>query len=158
LGYGSFSLWNGRPLYYVFSEKWLQMVQAYDVDPAERLIADRTNAEFAPRWYSMPRWVSAAAPKDPGERAKLQSAGADLSQMPRYFQSFEAGLPLLQMQLRKIDDIGYFILYQRDSLKRQMQALHVPLDQANCLALTGRGGFLLVVFDSKPKLVAILKP
>jgi hypothetical protein len=121
-------------------------------------LADQTHAEFAPHWYNLPRWVSTAAPKDAGERARLQSTGADLSEMPRYYQSFEAGLPLLQMQLRKVDDINYFILYKRDSLKRQMQALHLPLDQANCLALTGRGGFLLAVFDSTPKLVAILKP
>src|ERR1700722_4689481 len=31
LGYGSVSLWDGRPLYFAFSESVLQMVQAYDI-------------------------------------------------------------------------------------------------------------------------------
>src|SRR5260370_22349892 len=32
LTYGSMSLWNGRPLYYAFSENILQLVHAYDID------------------------------------------------------------------------------------------------------------------------------
>jgi hypothetical protein len=33
--YGSASLWDGRPLYYAFSENVLQLVQAYDIDAHE---------------------------------------------------------------------------------------------------------------------------
>ena len=158
LGYGSLSLWNGRPLYYVFSEKWLQMVQAYDIEPAERLLADQAHAPFAPHAYSLPRWVWAPLPTDPAERKKFEGTGADVTMMPRYYRSFDAGLPALKMQLKKIDEIGYFILGKRDSLKRQMLALHLPTDQANCMGLSGRGGFVLAVFDSTPKLVAVLRP
>jgi hypothetical protein len=35
LTYGTVSLWNGRPLYYAFSENVLQLVQAYDIDADE---------------------------------------------------------------------------------------------------------------------------
>src|ERR1700728_1398818 len=34
LGYGTVSLWNGRPLYYAFSVNCLSLVQAYDIEPA----------------------------------------------------------------------------------------------------------------------------
>src|SRR5580693_129350 len=30
--YGTMSIWNGRPLYYAFSENVLQIVQAYDIN------------------------------------------------------------------------------------------------------------------------------
>lgn len=158
LGYGSYSLWNGRPLYYVFSEKWLTLVQAYDIEPAERQRAAKSNPDFAPHFYSLPRWVSAPPPADPNERQKLASAGGDVSQMPRFYQSFEAGTPALKSQLRQVDDINVFILGVRNSLKMQMAALKLPLDQPNSIALSGRGGFLLAVFDSNTHLVAILKP
>src|ERR1035441_4048008 len=39
LVYGSMSLWNGRPLYYAFSEDVLQLIQAYDIDPKELALA-----------------------------------------------------------------------------------------------------------------------
>jgi len=35
LVYGAVSLWNGRPMYYAFSENVLQLVQAYDIDEHE---------------------------------------------------------------------------------------------------------------------------
>ena len=158
LTYGSFSLWNGRPLYYVFSEKWLQMVQSYDIEPAERLIAAESNPDFAPHWYSLPRWVSAQPPADPTERKKVLGPSGDVGMMPRFYRSFDSGLPELKSQLKKVDDVGVFILGQRNSLKQQMTALNLSTDQANCIALSGRGGFLLAVFDSTPKLVTILKP
>src|SRR5258707_1853780 len=44
LTYGSVSLWNGRPLYYAFSENVLQVVQAYDIDAKEAEAGRRQNA------------------------------------------------------------------------------------------------------------------
>ena len=44
--YGATSLWNGRPLYYAFSENVLQLVQAYDIDADEAARGRRENAEF----------------------------------------------------------------------------------------------------------------
>lgn len=68
--YGSASLWNGRPLYYAFSETVLQLVQAYDIEPAQAQAGRRQNPDFAPHWYSLPRWIWAPLPKDPQARQK----------------------------------------------------------------------------------------
>ena len=68
LSYGSVSLWNGRPLYYAYSEGLLQLVQAYDIDAKEAALGRDQNPAFAPHWYSLPRWVWAPLPNDPDEQ------------------------------------------------------------------------------------------
>src|ERR1700735_3702153 len=67
LSYGSVSLWNGRPLYYAFSENILQLVQAYDIDAGEARLGREQNPTLAPHWYSLPRWIWAPLPQDAGE-------------------------------------------------------------------------------------------
>jgi len=60
--YAAVSLWNGRPLYYAFSENVLQLVQAYDIDARELALARAQNAELVPHWYSLPRCIWAPLP------------------------------------------------------------------------------------------------
>ena len=55
LTYGSVQLWNGRPLYYAFSENVLQLVQAYDIDASEAKLGREQNQRLAPHWYSLSR-------------------------------------------------------------------------------------------------------
>src|SRR5450631_1144769 len=106
--YGSVSLWNGRPLYYAFSESVLQLVQAYDIDAAEADIGRRQNPGLAPHWYSLPRWIWAPLPQTSEEREKIVasavSGGDDVISMPKYFKPWEDGLPSLRQQLKKVDD------------------------------------------------------
>src|ERR1700686_4646840 len=75
--YGTMSIWNGRPLYYAFSENVLQVVQAYDIDPGELALARRQKAPLVPHWYSLPRWIWAPLPQESHERDQIvSSAGA----------------------------------------------------------------------------------
>jgi hypothetical protein len=149
--YGSVSIWHGRPLYYAFSESVLQLVQAYDIDADELALARRQNAEFAPHWYSLPRWIWAPLPQDSNEREKIVasavSGGDDVISMPRYFKRWEQGLPALRKQLKKVDAVGYFSVADKKILKERMRAAGLAADQPNSMPLTGRGYPLLAVFD-----------
>jgi hypothetical protein len=149
--YGSVSLWNGRPLYYAFSESVLQLVQAYDIDAAEAEIARRENSPLAPHWYSLPRWIWAPLPQSAEESRKIVvsaiTGGDDVTSMPKYFKPWEDGLPSLRSQLKKVDDVAYFAKSQKKKLKERMKAAGLPDDQANTMPLTGRGYPLLAVFD-----------
>jgi hypothetical protein len=161
LGYGSVSLWNGRPLYFAFSEDVLQLVQAYDISASEAALGVKTNANLAPHWYSLPRWIWAPLPADPSESQKIVSAaisgGDDVISMPRYYKSWAEGLSALRDQLKALDDQKYFSGNEKKILKRRMQETGLPTDQKNTLALTGRGHPLLAVFDpEKLKIVAVL--
>lgn len=151
LVYGSSALWAGRPLYYALSEDCLQVVQANDIDPAELALARRQHSQFAPRWYSVPRWVWAPLPQDPDEREKIVSSalqgGFDVIGMPRYFKPWDQGLPALRMQLKNVDDIRYFSPAEKKRLKQRMQAAGFATDRHDGMPLTGRRRPLLAVID-----------
>ena len=104
--YGAATLWQGRPLYYTFSADRLEMVQASDLEADEIRLAQQQNPALAPHWYSLPRWVWAPLPDDPAEAAKIVNGtvlggGQDVIDMPRYFRSWEQGLPKLRGQLTR---------------------------------------------------------
>ena len=56
-GYGTTVLWGGRVLYYTYSERFLQIVQASDLNPAQVDLGQHLNPSLAPHWYSFPRWI-----------------------------------------------------------------------------------------------------
>ena len=161
LGYGTTSLWNGRPMYYAFSETVLQVVQAYDISPEEAALGREQNPTLAAHWYSLPRWVWAPLPNDPVERQKIVnsaiSGSTDVIGMPRYFKSWESGLPELKTKLKKIDDVGYFMPKQKAQLKAEVQAAGFSADQPNAIPFTGRGRPLLAIFDGNSRLAAIFE-
>jgi hypothetical protein len=159
--YGTVSLWHGRPLYYAYSETVLQLVQAYDIDAEESAAGRRLNPDFAPHWYSLPRWIWAPLPQDSSARQKIVasaiSGGDDVISMPKYFKSWEQGLPVLRTKLKKVDDVAYFFGPDKKKLKERMRAAGMPTDQANSMPLTGRGHPLLAVFDpASVKIKAII--
>jgi hypothetical protein len=162
LVYGATSLWNGRPLYYAFSENVLQQVQAYDIDATEADLGRQKNPELAPHWYSTPRWIWAPLPPDPEQAKKIVTGtitgGDDVISMPRYFKPWEQGLPSLRGQLKKVDDVGYFSRSEKKKLKERLQAAGLAPDQLDTMPLTGRGKPLLAVFDlTDLKIIALFR-
>jgi hypothetical protein len=162
LAYGTVSLWHGRPLYYAFSEDVLQLVQAYDIEDAELAIAGKLNVPLLPHWYNLPRWIWAPLPQDSEEQNKIItsaiSGGSDVISMPRYYKPWDAGLPALRTQLKKIDDVKYFSGNEKKLLAARVRAAGFAADQPNTIALTGRGRPLLAVFDrTNLKIVGIFK-
>jgi hypothetical protein len=151
LAYGSTQLWNGRPLYYVFADDVLQLVQAYDLDDAEVARARAQRAPFAPHWYSLPRWVYAPMPQDKALQDELKreaaTTGLDLSQVPRVYQPWSAAIPALRAQLKTLDEQTYFAPSEKADLERKMRAAGLPTDIKNAIPVTGRGRPLLAVFD-----------
>jgi hypothetical protein len=161
--YGSVSLWNGRPLYYAFSENLLQLVQAYDIDAAEADAGRKQNPALAPHWYSLPRWIWAPLPQNTEESRKIVTSvitgGDDVISMPKYFKPWEDGLPSLRSHLKKVDDVAYFAKSQKEKLKETIRSAGLPDDQANTMPLTGRGHPLLAVFDPATlKIVGTFSP
>jgi hypothetical protein len=153
LTYGTVSLWNGRPLYYAFSESVLQLVQAYDISADEWALGRQQNPELSPHWYSVPRWIWAPLPKDPAQREKILgsaiSGGDHVISMPRYFKPWEQGLPELRTRLKKVDALGYFMGPDKKILKERLRASGFDPEAANTMVLTGRGRPVLAVFDPK---------
>jgi hypothetical protein len=150
-GYGATTLWNGRVLYYVFSHKFLEIVQASDLDAEQVALGKKLDPKFAPHWYSLPRWIYVPLPED----GKLQeqivlgaiAGGNDVTQMPRYYQSWEAGLPQLRRELRVVDKMGEFSLKEKKTLKERMKDRNLDPDKPIAIPMMGRIRPLLAVID-----------
>jgi hypothetical protein len=152
LVYGAVTLWNGRPLYYTFSVDRLEIVQASQLKLEEIATARKQNPDFAPDWQSMPRWVWVPLPQDAEESARIATAvmtgsGPDIIEMPRYFKSWDQGLPSLRKQLKTVDQLAIFSKGQRQTLKERMARLGLATDQPNTLFLSGHLQPVLAVFD-----------
>ena len=161
LAYGGLTLWRGRPLYYAFSVDRLQMVQATDLGPSEIELGRKQNPAFAPRWYSLPRWVWAPLPDDPQLRKKIVTSaifgGTDVIQMPRYFKPWNLGIPELRKQLKRVDELSVFTRIQKRILEQKMTRLGFAPEKRSTLFLSGRVGAVLAIFDPKTmRLQAIL--
>ena len=150
-GYGITTLWNGRPLYYTYSEKFLEMVQAQDVSSEEAALGRKLNPDLAPHWYSLPRWVYAPLPKD--DRAVEQivqnsiSGGDDVIQMPRYFQPWQQGTAELRKTLRPVAKMTEISMKAKQVAGERMRELGVTVDQPVALPMLGRKNPIVGVID-----------
>jgi hypothetical protein len=163
LVYGAATLWLGRPLYYTFSVDRLQIVQASDLEASEIALGRRQNPALAPHWYSLPRWIWAPLPENPDEAAKIVEStafgGQDVVQMPRYFRSWEQGLPKLREQLDRVDEMKGLSKAERQTLRTRMSQLGLAPDQRDALLMWGDVRRVLVVFDPGTlRIRAILQP
>src|ERR1700730_12948658 len=161
--YGATTLWLGRPLYYPFSVDRLQIVQASDLEASEIALARRQNPALAPHWYSLPRWIWAPLPENPDEAANIVQStlfgGQDVVQMPRYFRSWEQGLPKLRERLGRVDDMKGLSKAEQQTLRTRMSRLGLAPEQRNALLMWGDVRRVLVIFDPDTlRLRAILKP
>lgn len=151
--YGCGALWQGRPLYYTFSENELSVVQAMDLNPAEIELGRKSNPALAPHWFSLPRWIWAPLPQDSQTRDAIVTSavtgGFDVTAMPRYFKDWSQGLPELRKRLQKVDDLRYFSGAQRKVLRERMKQRGFAPDDPITLPMTGHGVPLLAVFDPK---------
>jgi len=162
LVYGAATLWLGRPLYYPFSVDRLQIVQASDLEASEIALARQQNPALAPHWYSLPRWIWAPLPEDPDEAGKIVGStlfgGQDVVQMPRYFRSWEQGLPKLREQLRPLDEIQALSRAEKRTLRARMSQLGLLPEQRNALVLWGERRVLVIFDPGTLRIRAILKP
>jgi hypothetical protein len=142
LVYGAITLWQGRPLYYVYAINRVEMIQAGGIDPSEVVLMRTQIPELAPTWHSLPRWVSAPYVPTPHE-----------------FKTWERGIPELRQHLRKVNDQLVFTKSQKESLGRKMEQLGFAVNQPDTIFLNGRTSKLLVVLDRNTmRPVAILSP
>ncbi|MFL6602985.1 MAG: hypothetical protein ACJ8R9_16875 [Steroidobacteraceae bacterium] len=151
LVYGSVTLWHGRPIYYTYSEKWLEMVQASDINFTETDLARKQNPQFAPHWYSLPRWVWAPLPQDEKLANEIFKnaigGGADVTQMPRYFKPYSQAYSEMRTRLKVVDSFGEFSMREKQRLKERMQQRGFAVDQPIAMVMMGRTKPILAIFD-----------
>jgi hypothetical protein len=151
LGYGTVTMWHGRVLYYTYSTRWLEVVQASDISEEQIERAFRENPRFAPHWYSMPQWVYAPLPTDAGARQDIVagtiSGGDDVIQMPRLFRPWGDALPEIRKELKSLASLDEFSKAEKQSLEKDLLRQGEPVERPVAMVMMGKTGPLLAVFD-----------
>jgi hypothetical protein len=149
--YGITTLWHGRPLYYTYSERFLEMVQAGDLSDEQIALGQKLNPTLAPHWYSLPRWIYAPLPKDVKLSNQIMAAatagGDDVIQMPRYYRPWEEGLAELRTRLRVLDKMTEISVHDKEVAAARMREMGVAVDQPSVMPMMGRGKPLVGVID-----------
>src|SRR6185312_1551539 len=150
--YGVSTLWGGRPFYYAYSTRELESVAAAQIPRNEAELGRQQNPEFAPHWYSLPRWVWAPVahgPTDPAgtSNAQHKTERIDVTQMPRLYRPLAQAGDALRSQLGRVDSWGIFTRNEKQLLKERMAARGLPVDQADTLFMIGHDRPVLIVFD-----------
>jgi hypothetical protein len=149
--YGGVTLWHGRPLYYTYSVRFLEMVQAGDLSPEQIALGQKLNPQLAPHWYSLPRWIYAPLPKD--DKAAQQIVGAavtggdDVIQMPRFYRPWQEAAPDMRQHLRVLGKMTELGLHDKQVAAQRMKQQGFAADQPTVLPMMGRGKPLVAVID-----------
>jgi hypothetical protein len=109
LSYGTWTLWQARPLYYAFSVNQIELVTAAQFDEESLKIAHQKSATIIPSWSSLPQWIWAPLPDDPKEAETIVlsaiTTGEDVTGMPQHFFPWTEGLGDLRRQLQPMPEL-----------------------------------------------------
>jgi hypothetical protein len=109
LGYGLWTVAEGRPAWLVFNTDRFDLVRVLDIDPRK---LERALPEYRqPSWLG-PRWVAAAPPSDNAERNELifeaVQGGSDLPQRPDLYRPLVDSHEALQARLHALPELQRF--------------------------------------------------
>lgn len=109
LGYGLWTVAEGRPAWIVFSADRFDLVQVVDLDT--RKLGD-TPAEYRQPAWTGPRWVAAVPPADPeANRTLILEAlysGLDLPQRPNLYQPLASQHETLRQKMLGLAELTKF--------------------------------------------------
>jgi hypothetical protein len=152
-GYGFTTLWNGRPLYYTYSEGFLQMVQAADLNTEQVALGEKQNPQLAPHWYSLPRWIYAPLPKDEEVAGKIVSAailgGDDVIDMPRLYRPWEQGLADIRHNLHGLTELKSVGFQDKKVAAQRLKQAGFAPEQPMLLPMLGKDKPLVAVVDTR---------
>jgi hypothetical protein len=114
LGYGLWSVAEGRPAWLVFNTDRFDLVRVLDIDLRK---LERALPEYRqPSWFG-PRWVAAAPPSDNAERNDLifeaVQGGSDLPQRPDLYHSLADSGKAIRARLHALSELQGFNSMER---------------------------------------------
>lgn len=156
LGYGLWTVAEGRPAWLVLNTDRFDLVRVLDVD--ERKLARALPEYRSPSWFG-PRWVAAVPPSDNAERNELifeaVQGGSDLPQRPELYQPLVDSSEALHARLHALPEL------QRFNAIEQVQAVIQEWPEADAwlplmagtpmvVLLRKEGAEVLAVVDLRP--------
>lgn len=114
LGYGVWTVAEGRPAWLVYNVGRVDLIRSLDIDSRN---LDRAQPEYrSPSWLG-PRWVSAVLPSDNAERSELMFeavlGGSDLPHHPSFYRPLADARADMQSRSRPLAELQGFNLSER---------------------------------------------
>lgn len=162
LGYGTLTLWGGRPLFYTFSSDRLELVPASAIDDEQLDLARASNPAFVPGLFDRPRWVWAPLPEDEASRQAIVGGavfgtGKDVIEMPRFYKPFDEAKSALREQLKTIDALRGLSKAEKTRLTPLVAEIG-PDDKIGTMFFDGPSRSAVAVLDRETlEIKAILK-
>lgn len=109
LGYGLWTVAEGRPAWLVFNTDRFDLVRTLDID--ERKLADASLEYRKPSWFG-PKWVVAVQPTSIAERNQVLfesvSGGSDIAQRPNLYRPLASQSEMVMPRVRALDELNGF--------------------------------------------------
>lgn len=105
LGYGTHTLWIGRPLFYAYTADRFELVPAAAFDAETIDEATQHNLPIKPEPLALPRWIWVPMPEQADESSDIImsaiTTGRDITSMPQYFRPLTEARPNFDRQCRQ---------------------------------------------------------
>ncbi len=109
LGYGLWTVAEGRPAWIVYNVDRFDVVTVVDIDNRQ---LDEAHAEYRNAPWTGPRWVAAARPDDPEQRNNILfeavQGGSDLAQRPNLYRPLTEMTQAIQQRAQPLDKLTDF--------------------------------------------------
>lgn len=155
LGYGVFTLWEGRPVALVLSVDRVEVVTANMLGADKLPVAEARCSydppfTFLPKWHAC--WAVARSPEDSKKREELLfsslSGGPDLSALPEYYVSLSGAQSDFQSALITAKECERKLPHLRKVIEAFLIKYSDHLDEIRLLWISGRDKSALLVIRS----------
>lgn len=162
LGYGMFTLWQARPLFYALTLDRIELVSASDFEPSDLEQAAQKGATIMPAWTSRPQWIWAPLPSDPALAEKIVGeaiwGGKDVINMPELFRPWSEGTDTLRGVLHPLNMLAAKDGLSTEEYQTLLTRLSQPETEFGWLLLEGSKNNGTVIFERKSgKPIAFLR-
>jgi hypothetical protein len=157
LGYGLWSIADGRPAWLVFNVDRFTLTRVNDIDLRH---APQARPEYRSPPWTGPRWVASAIPDDQKDRNKLVfesvAGGPDLPQRPDLYQPLETQADNIRSRVKPLSELEKF------NAVDQVRKVTAAWPQADAwLPFATRTQSMVVLIDkaqAKPVAIVELQP
>ena len=150
LGYGMYTVFDGRPAFVVFNTDRFDVTRASDVDPASAKKAEQEGNEHGIVGWLSPRWVAAVKSPDIKRRKEIMFAsvqgGADWPQLPELFVPLSEIKPLILKNAKPVQKL--YDLYSGKEDKLNVLDKWKDKRDVKWLALRGTVKDMVVLIDA----------
>lgn len=163
LSMGTWVLWQGRPMFFILTIDRIEMITASEFEADAKDLLPQKSIGYTASRFSQVAWIWAPLPENPEEKEAIVSSaivlGKDITVMPQYFRSWDAGLDDLRRQIHPFTELKALLKLDPTAYSQLEQSFSQESAKLGWLRLDGskRGGVMVFERDSGQPLRFIVR-